>query len=39
MIEAGHSNIIEVVSKSSFGFKVKAAARFKPKEYTGISRI
>jgi len=33
------NSCIEAVSEPSFGFKFKAAERFKPEEYSSISRI
>jgi len=30
--------VLEVISKLGFWFHIKAAAKFKPEEYVGISR-
>jgi hypothetical protein len=35
----GGYNLLEAISKKGFWFKFEAEARFKPEEYTGISRI
>jgi len=34
-----NATILEAISKNGFWFNIKAVARFKPEEYTCISRI